>query len=285
MRSPTLVSPIFTIPKSLAETRLIHDLRSLNAVSSENRTFRLHGIKRALATIRPGDWLTRLDLTKGYYQVGVRPADWTLLGFIVDGRPYAFRVLPFGWKAAPFHFQRIMLEAGAVVARRFPGVNITIYLDDWLFSMGYRRSLPDRLPSQTYAGDRANETTKLKREPHFTNVHLSYGEYLSMLLGIFFFRSWRKSFIRLSAGSIDFSASQVGGLQLLRHCKIAVPIHNGRSSWLARTAGRHRWTSQVHLHGTDHPSSHSASIRSTCDWTFRYTMVDSGTNTRLAKCS
>ncbi|KAG9391357.1 RNase H domain [Carpediemonas membranifera] len=145
MRSPTLVSPIFTIPKSLAETRLIHDLRSLNAVSSENRTFRLHGIKRALATIRPGDWLTRLDLTKGYYQVGVRPADRTLLGFIVDGRPYAFRVLPFGWKAAPFHFQRIMLEAGAVVARRFPGVNITIYLDDWLFS-GRKEILTEAMP-------------------------------------------------------------------------------------------------------------------------------------------
>ncbi|KAG9397374.1 hypothetical protein J8273_0859 [Carpediemonas membranifera] len=45
-----------------------------------------------MAQLREGDYMARLDLVKGYYQLGVRASDSPLLGFVVDGRPYAFNV-------------------------------------------------------------------------------------------------------------------------------------------------------------------------------------------------
>ncbi len=131
-RHPRLLSPIFTVPKGdSGQTRLIHDLQCLNAASAEVRTFRLYGVRRAVTLLAPGDAMIRLDLVKGYYEVGVRLEDRSLLSFMVDGRPYHFNVLPFGWSAAPFHFQAIMLEAASIVGTRY-GVKIVVYLDDWL---------------------------------------------------------------------------------------------------------------------------------------------------------
>ncbi|KAG9389679.1 hypothetical protein J8273_8980 [Carpediemonas membranifera] len=122
--------PIFTTPKSDGSPRLIHDLRTLNDVTKERRVFRLFGLKRLLEIAAPDDSAVKLDLRSGYYQLGVKPSDRTLLGFAYAGQFYQFQVLPFGWTAAPYVFQRVMISAASIISHRF-GVKVAVYLDDW----------------------------------------------------------------------------------------------------------------------------------------------------------
>ncbi|KAG9391925.1 hypothetical protein J8273_6771 [Carpediemonas membranifera] len=89
-------APIFPVSKGSDDIRVIHDLRELNTVTEETRVFRLFGIKRALATLTAGDWMTKIDLRSGYSQVPVREQDRTLLGVVTpEGEAFCYTGLPF----------------------------------------------------------------------------------------------------------------------------------------------------------------------------------------------
>ncbi|KAG9395043.1 hypothetical protein J8273_0255 [Carpediemonas membranifera] len=106
---PKLTCPLFPVPKGTDKWRAVHNLIPLNKVSKERRTFRLFGAKRAVLSLAPGDMMMSLDLHAGYHHVSIHPSSQSLLGFIHRGVHYQFTVLPFGWSAAPFYFQKIMI--------------------------------------------------------------------------------------------------------------------------------------------------------------------------------
>ena len=71
-----------------------------------------------------------LDLQDAYLQVPVHHDSRLFLRFVVDGKPFQFRVLCFGLTTAPQVFTRIMAPVSAILHRH--GVRMLRYLDDWL---------------------------------------------------------------------------------------------------------------------------------------------------------
>ncbi len=138
-------APLFPVPKG-SGIRVIHDLRRLNDVTAERRVFRLFGVRRAIQLVRKDDWMIKIDLQSGYHQLGVAPDDRSLLGIVLpDGTAFQYRVLGFGWTAAPYHFQTVTTQLARIIGTRF-GVRVNVYLDDFLFVHEDRDTLARAAP-------------------------------------------------------------------------------------------------------------------------------------------
>jgi hypothetical protein len=81
-----------------------------------------------------------LDLTSGYWQVGMHPNDQHKTAFASHRGLFEFKVLPFGLCNAPAMFERFM---GFVLAG-LVGTSCLVYLDDKVvFSVHTKSTLPD----------------------------------------------------------------------------------------------------------------------------------------------
>ena len=139
-QSPGFYSRLFLIKKASGSWRPIIDLSTLNDYIASSR-FHMETPWSVLNSIRPGDWMTSLDLQDAYLQVPVHHDSRRYLRFVVGGKPFQFRVLCFGLTTAPQVFTRIMAPVSAILHRH--GVRMLRYLDDWLILA----SSKDRLSS------------------------------------------------------------------------------------------------------------------------------------------
>ena len=122
-------SRLFLVKKASGSWRPIIDLSTLNDYITSSR-FHMETPRSVLNSIRPGDWMISLDLQDAYLQVPVHHDSRLFLRFVVDGKPFQFRVLCFGLTTAPQVFTRIMAPVSAILHRH--GVRMLRYLDDWL---------------------------------------------------------------------------------------------------------------------------------------------------------
>ena len=128
-QSPGFYSRLFLVKKASGSWRPIIDLSTLNDYITSSR-FHMETPRSVLNSIRPGDWMISLDLQDAYLQVPVHHDSRRFLRFVVDGKPFQFRVLCFGLTTAPQVFTRIMAPVSAILHRH--GVRMLRYLDDWL---------------------------------------------------------------------------------------------------------------------------------------------------------
>ena len=128
-QSPGFYSRLFLVKKASGSWRPIIDLSTLNGFITSSR-FHMETPRSVLNSIRPGDWMISLDLQDAYLQVPVHPDSRRYLRFVVDEKPFQFRVLCFGLTTAPQVFTRIMAPVSAILHRH--GVRMLRYLDDWL---------------------------------------------------------------------------------------------------------------------------------------------------------
>ena len=128
-QSPGFYSRLFLVKKASGSWRPIIDLSTLNDYVTSSR-FHMETPRSVLNSIRPGDWMISLDLQDAYLQVPVHHDSRRFLRFVVDGKPFQFRVLCFGLTTAPQVFTRIMVPVSAILHRH--GVRMLRYLDDWL---------------------------------------------------------------------------------------------------------------------------------------------------------
>ena len=128
-QSPGFYSRLFLVKKASGSWRPIIDLSTLNDYITSSR-FHMETPRSVLNSIRPGDWMISLDLQDAYLQVPVHHDSRSFLRFVVDGKPFQFRVLCFGLTTAPQVFTRIMAPVSAILHRH--GVRMLRYLDDWL---------------------------------------------------------------------------------------------------------------------------------------------------------
>ena len=128
-QSPGFYSRLFLVKKASGSWRPIIDLSTLNHYVTSSR-FHMETPRSVLNSIRPGDWMISLDLQDTYLQVPVHHDSRRFLRFVVDGKPFQFRVLCFGLTTAPQVFTRIMAPVSAILHRH--GVRMLRYLDDWL---------------------------------------------------------------------------------------------------------------------------------------------------------
>ena len=128
-QSPCFYSRLFLVKKASGSWRPIIDLSTLNLFITSSR-FHMETPRSVLNSIRPGDWMISLDLQDAYLQVPVHHDSRRFLRFVLDGKPFQFRVLCFGLTTAPQVFTRIMAPVSAILHRH--GVRMLRYLDDWL---------------------------------------------------------------------------------------------------------------------------------------------------------
>ena len=128
-QSPGFYSRLFLVKKASGSWSPIIDLSTLNDYVTSSR-FHMETPRSVLNSIRPGDWMISLDLQDAYLQVPVHHDLRRFLRFVVDWKPFQFRVLCFGLTTAPQVFTRIMAPVSAILHRH--GVRMLRYLDDWL---------------------------------------------------------------------------------------------------------------------------------------------------------
>lgn len=118
-------SPVLLIPKKGGKFRFVVDYRKVNA-KTKTLASPLPRMDDSLKMLGTGKLFSSLDLTSGYYQVGLHPEDREISAFTTPFGLYEFVTIPQGIKNAPPAFQNVMNAiAGGL---RFE--SILVYLDD-----------------------------------------------------------------------------------------------------------------------------------------------------------
>ncbi|CAM5072922.1 unnamed protein product [Natator depressus] len=117
-------SPVVLVPKPDGEIRFCVDYHKLNAVTHPDN-YPMPRTDELLEKLGRAQFISTLDLTKGYWQVPLDESAKETSAFTTHLRLYEFNVLPFGLRNAPATFQRLVdgLLAGL-------GEYAVAYLDD-----------------------------------------------------------------------------------------------------------------------------------------------------------
>ncbi|PIK58475.1 hypothetical protein BSL78_04608 [Apostichopus japonicus] len=100
-------SPIVMVRKKDNSNRFCVDYRKLNSVTLVDPE-PIPNIEDLMSRISAGRYFSKLDLTKGYWQIPVTECDKDKTAFVTTEGLYQFTVLPFGMVNAPAAFTRMM---------------------------------------------------------------------------------------------------------------------------------------------------------------------------------
>ena len=130
-RSPW-ASPIVTVAKKDGTLRLCVDYRKLNSIMADD-PYQMPRVEEMLDRLGPAEFISTIDLAKGYYQVPVREEDQDKTAFVSPFGKYRFTRMPFGLKGAPTTFQRLMDGILDGLQDHSSGYidDIAIYSSDW----------------------------------------------------------------------------------------------------------------------------------------------------------
>ena len=139
------ISPLSTRPKKgSAEHRVILDLSfpigdSVNDGIAKDSYMgfkvELHVPKTNEFAVRifqlgQGCYMFKIDLSRYFRQIPLDPGDYSLIGYIIDGKIYFDKVLPMGMRSAPYITQRIT-NAIAYIHRQM-GFFLLNYVDNFV---------------------------------------------------------------------------------------------------------------------------------------------------------
>jgi hypothetical protein len=102
--APATFPDMFLVPKpGHNQWRLIIDMRDLNRYCSEF-TMTCETLKHLRHLSRPGDYIVSLDLTDGYYTLGIREEDRDYFTVNNCGALWRLACLPMGWSGSAYYF-------------------------------------------------------------------------------------------------------------------------------------------------------------------------------------
>ena len=119
-------SPVLFVPKPGGQWRMCIDYRLLNNVTKKD-AYPLPRIQDCLDTIGKAQYLSKIDLTSGYYQIEMEESSIAKTAFNTRNGKYEWTAMPFGLTNAPSTFQRIMNDALQDFIRKEV---VVVYLDD-----------------------------------------------------------------------------------------------------------------------------------------------------------
>ena len=125
-------SPIVVVQKKDGSNRLCIDYRKLNARTKFD-AYPMPRIDEMLDAIGQSQYITTLDLAKGYWQVPLAEEDKEKTAFTSPLGLLQFRVMPFGLSRAPATFQRLM-DTMLRGSEEYTGVyldDVVIYGTEW----------------------------------------------------------------------------------------------------------------------------------------------------------
>ena len=118
-------APITLVKKKDSSYRFCIDYRKLNEATSKD-SFPLPRIDDSLEALGGNKYLSVMDLSSGYWQVGVHPSDQDKTAFVTADGLYSFKVLPFGLCNSGVTFERLM----ELVLAGLHWTTCLLYIDD-----------------------------------------------------------------------------------------------------------------------------------------------------------
>ena len=124
-------SPIVLVKKKDGSVRFCIDFRALNAITIGDAC-PIPDHDKIMASMCKAKYFTKLDLTKGYWQIEIDEQSRQFTAFQAAGELYQFKRMAFGLKNAPMTFNRLM---NRLLGHRSDVVfffdDVTIFHCDW----------------------------------------------------------------------------------------------------------------------------------------------------------
>jgi len=100
-------SPIVMVPKADGTLRLCTDFRKVNNCTVPD-PFPLPRIEDLIDHVGKAKYLTKLDMTRGYWQVPLDDPSVPISAFVTPFGHFQWRYMPFGLRNAPASFSRLV---------------------------------------------------------------------------------------------------------------------------------------------------------------------------------
>ena len=120
-------SPIVPVRKGDGTLRICIDYRKINSVTKQEH-FPMPNLNDSIYAAHNIKFFTKLDLTKGYYQVPIDEDSRQYTSFSTQHNQYQFKRLSFGLRNSGIQFQRNIQE----ILANFSSRKVLIYIDDIL---------------------------------------------------------------------------------------------------------------------------------------------------------
>lgn len=138
-------SPCILVPKADNSYRFVTDFRKVNLVTKTD-SFPIPRIEDCIDQIGNAQYVSKVDLLKGYWQVPLTERAKEVSAFVIPDNLYQYKVMPFGMKNSAATFQRLVniVIAGLKGCRAYID-DIVIYTDNWKEHVQRLCALFDRL--------------------------------------------------------------------------------------------------------------------------------------------
>ena len=139
-------SPIVPLIKPDGSIRLCVDFRKLNAITQPD-PYCMPLVEELIARVGEAKYLSKMDLSKGFYQVPLAEEDRENTAFVTTGGKFEFTRMPFGLRNALATFQRLVDRVlGGLEAFAAPYIDdIIIFSNDCKQHFGHIREVIGRL--------------------------------------------------------------------------------------------------------------------------------------------